>query len=64
MSPQVSPPPPLLERFDSVIRALGERVYACREESCALAALRDTLLPSLISGELRVKDTGRVVEII
>ena len=27
-------------------------------------ALRDTLLPKLISGELRVKDTERIVEIL
>ena len=31
------------------------------EESRALAALRDTLLPKLISGELRVKDAERFV---
>ena len=26
-----------------------------------LAALRDTLLPKLISGELRIKDAGRII---
>jgi type I restriction enzyme S subunit len=62
MSPQVLPPPPLLEEFDSVTRPLGERVYACTEESRTLAALRDTLLPKLISGELRVKDAERFLE--
>jgi hypothetical protein len=29
-----------------------------------LASLRDTLLPKLISGELRVKNTERIVEIV
>ena len=28
-------------------------------ESCAFAALRDTLLPKLISGDLRIKDAER-----
>ena len=31
------------------------------EETRTLAALRDTLLPKLISGELRVKDANRIV---
>jgi type I restriction enzyme S subunit len=30
-------------------------------ESRALAALRDTLLPKLISGELRVQDAERIL---
>lgn len=30
-------------------------------ESAALAVLHDTLLPKLISGELRVADTERIV---
>jgi type I restriction enzyme S subunit len=31
-------------------------------ESSTLAALRDTLLPELISGELRVRDAERFLE--
>lgn len=31
-------------------------------ESCTLAALRDTLLPGLMSGQLRVRDAERIVE--
>jgi len=33
-------------------------------ESHTLAALRDALLPKLISGALRVKDAERIVEIV
>jgi type I restriction enzyme S subunit len=62
MSPQVLPPPPLLQRFDAVGRALDERVHACTQESRTLAGVRDALLPKLISGELRVKDAGRFVD--
>lgn len=32
-----------------------------QEESRTLAAIRDTLLPKLISGELRVPDAERIV---
>jgi type I restriction enzyme S subunit len=35
------------------------RAAHARLESKSLAALRDTLLPKLISGELRVKDAER-----
>ena len=31
-------------------------------ESYTLAALRDTLLPKLISGEIRVTDAGKIAE--
>lgn len=54
MSTQVLPPRPLLERFDSYASAIASRVNETNEESRTLAALRDTLLPKLISGELRV----------
>ena len=37
------------------------RQKAGAQESLTLAALRDTLLPKLISGELRVKDAERVL---
>jgi type I restriction enzyme S subunit len=34
----------------------------CRRESRTLAALRDALLPKLISGEIRVKDAERFLK--
>ena len=62
MSLQVLPSPSLLMKFDAVSRALDERVHACSQQSRTLAALRDTLLPKLISGALRVKDAERFLE--
>jgi type I restriction enzyme S subunit len=38
------------------------RIVCNIHESRTLAALRDTLLPKLISGELRVKDAEKRVE--
>jgi type I restriction enzyme S subunit len=44
------------------IDAVLARQALCIEESKTLAAIRDTLLPKLISGELRVKDAEPFVE--
>ncbi|MEU1687937.1 restriction endonuclease subunit S [Micromonospora sp. NPDC005707] len=42
--------------------ALLQRVHAARQEATTLRALRDTLLPELMSGRLRVTDVEKVVE--
>jgi type I restriction enzyme S subunit len=44
-----------LEQFDRRCKTLLERVSGCAAESEVLAALRDALLPKLISGEIRTK---------
>jgi hypothetical protein len=48
-----------IEAFDKCASTLLERTLTCRRDARTLAALRDTLLPKLISGELRVKDAER-----
>jgi type I restriction enzyme S subunit len=48
--------------FGHVIKPLFVRSSASVRESRTLTALRDALLPKLISGELRVKDAERFVE--
>lgn len=60
---------PLQRPDDAALREFGEtasRAFAHMRsldaESATLAELRDTLLPKLISGELRIKDAERVVE--
>ena len=50
------------ERFRQFVEPLFSRASRSARESRALAALRDTLLPKLISGELRVKDAEDLVE--
>jgi len=52
----------VLERFSRVTSPLLAKVAENERESHTLAALRDTLLPKLISGELRVKDAEKFVE--
>jgi type I restriction enzyme S subunit len=57
----VTPGKEIAKRFGQAVRPLFSRASNAAGESRALAALRDTLLPTLISGELRVKDAERVV---
>jgi type I restriction enzyme S subunit len=58
----VVPPPPIVAAFDRAAESLLARTLDCRRESRTLAALRDALLPRLISGELRVRDAERFLE--
>jgi len=44
-----------------VVRPTFDRIKTCCFQSQNLAALRDTLLPKLISGELRVESAERLV---
>lgn len=58
----VVPPTWLIDAFLSLILPLRKRLVANIHESHTLAALRDTLLPKLISGELRLKDADRFLK--
>jgi len=59
--PIVVPPEGVAGVFTSWIRNQVDRIIASIHESRTLAALRDTLLPKLISGELRVQDAERFI---
>jgi len=52
----------VIERFFGAVLPLRKRLIASVREAHTLAALRDTLLPKLISGKLRVKDTKSFLE--
>ena len=52
----------ILATFNEAAKPLYERIAENESESYALTALRDTLLPKLISGEVRVKDSKRFLE--
>lgn len=53
---------PDLERFSARVERSYDFGQALAEQSRVLAALRDALLPALMSGRLRVKDAERQVE--
>ncbi len=59
--PVVAAPGTVFDAFDQTVRPLYSRVVSNERESRTLAALRDTLLPKLISGELRMKDGAHIV---
>jgi restriction endonuclease S subunit len=56
------PPTALIEAFEDTVRATLERLRSALIQSSTLTALRDTLPPKLISGELRVAGGGAIVE--
>jgi type I restriction enzyme S subunit len=58
----VIPNPAVLQAAGNMMEPIINRITHLRIESRALATLRDSLLPKLISGELRVKDADRFVE--
>jgi len=58
----VIPPANALQPFNELADAFRRRVVANVRESTTLAALRDTLLPRLISGELRVEHAEKLIE--
>lgn len=56
------PPSDVIRAFNCLAEPLFEKAYSIRCESGTLSALRYTLLPKLISGELRVRDAQRFVD--
>ncbi len=61
MNKLIVPSDQVMGLFEEIVRTAFERSYQCTKESRTLATLRDTLLPRLISGELRVVDAERIV---
>ena len=56
--PVVVPPKPVLESYQEISGGLYRQTADNERQSRTLAQLRDTLLPKLISGELRVSRSG------
>ena len=60
----VCPPATLVEAFDALAANVGQRCEEMLSESRTLAALRDLLLPKLISGEIRLREAEKAVEAV
>lgn len=56
------PPEPIANALTRRVRDSIDRIIACIHESRTLTALRDTLLPKLISGQVRLKDAEKIVK--
>jgi type I restriction enzyme S subunit len=52
----------VLAQFDVLVEPFLARRHVSASDTEFLAAVRDALLPKLISGELRVEDAGRIME--
>jgi len=59
--PVVTPSADVMQVFARLAQPLYECVVEFERECRTLAAVRDTLLPKLISGELRVRDAERII---
>jgi type I restriction enzyme S subunit len=51
-----------LREMDKIMSPLLEKIILNEQQSRTLAALRDALLPKLLRGEVRVKDTAQFLE--
>jgi len=58
----VIPSHPLLFRYGELVKALHKQVIVNLRQYSTLETIRDTLLPKLLSGEIRVKEAEKVVE--
>ena len=60
--PAVSPSRELMTKFHEFVEPIYERVLCASKEVETLSDLRDTLLPKLISGELRIPDAEKFLK--
>ncbi len=60
--PVLVPSEKVLGEWERLSRSLHDRLVANTTDTVALSSLRDTLLPKLISGEIRVADAEKAVE--
>ncbi len=60
--PALVPPTPILDAFKDIAGALFERLVENEKQSQNLASLRDTLLPRLISGQLRLPEAMELID--
>lgn len=63
-APMVVPPHAVQQEFEKLLTPIWAKQEANKAESATLTALRNTLLPKLISGELRVKTAEKIVEAV
>ena len=60
--PFITPPSEIVNSFQGIVNPLADRQLLLDSENQVLSELRDTLLPKLISGELRIPDAERFLE--
>lgn len=58
----ILPPRGILEAFDSIVQPVFKRFAGNLSQAQTLSSLRDTLLPRLISGQLRLSDAEELLK--
>ena len=58
----VLPPKNIAEHFNKIVQGMVEAIQSNIIQSHTLISIRDTLLPKLLSGELRVKEADKYAE--
>ena len=59
---RIVPPIQIVNAFDRFVAPIDDKIANNDQESRTLATLRDTLLPKLLSGEIKVKDAEKLLE--
>jgi len=59
----IIPPIKILQLFDTQVDNLYKKIQANNDQSTTLSAIRDALLHKLISGEIRVTEAERIMEL-
>lgn len=59
-----APPQALIEEFSGLVRKFRDQIFNLHAEARIFAQLRDTLLPKLLSGELRVLDAEHIIGVV
>ena len=60
---QLRPCNKIIEAFESFIYPLDQSIENNENQSRTLTQIRDTLLPKLLSGEIRVDDAAEILEV-
>ena len=58
--PEIIPPISIVEAFEDLVISMFRKCRANEKQSVTLASIRDTLLPKLLSGEIRVKEAEKI----
>ena len=60
--PIVMPSESAIQHFDTILTSYFDKTEANNKQSQSLTKLRDTLLPKIISGELRIPEAAKLTE--
>ena len=58
------PRPNVLQYFHMIVSDIFKRVDTLQNETASLSDMRDTLLPRLVSGEIRLREAEKAVEVV